>query len=393
MTIPAGTEVPIRRRRAARVARALVALVSALVIAITGYGWFQVHGLVTGLTGADVIAPGARTAEQNILLIGLDSRTDAQGNPLPQDLLAQLHAGASTDGGGLTDTMLLVHIPAGGGSATVISIPRDSYVRIAGGYGTHKINSAFAYGRNTAVDALKGTGMSGPALETQADAAGARTAIATVEQLTGVRITHFAAVNLVGFYDISQAVGGVPVCLLAPVHDELSGADFPAGPQTVQGAAALAFVRQRHGLRNGDLDRVRRQQAFLAGLARTVLSAGTLTDPAALGRLAAALQRAVTIDQGWDLTAFAGQLRLNPGTITFTTIPVGTLALQTPSDGEAVQVDPQEVAAFVRAVDAGSPAPAVPGSAPVAPGPASSGSDLVPPVPRPFTASAPACVN
>jgi LCP family protein required for cell wall assembly len=199
-------------------------------------------------SGAAPVAVASVSPEQNILLVGLDTRSDAQGNPLPQAVLDELHAGAGTTGGDNTDTMIVVHIPAGSGTATAISIPRDSYLAIAGGYSTHKINSAYTYGKHAAATALASHGVSGAALEVQSAAQGARTAILTVQQLTGLTITHYGAVNLVGFAAISQAAGGVPVCLNNPVDDPLSGAVFPAGPQVLQGAQALAFVRQRHGL-------------------------------------------------------------------------------------------------------------------------------------------------
>ncbi|MDN5918294.1 MAG: LCP family protein, partial [Pseudonocardia sp.] len=250
----------------------MAALVALALLVLLGAAWFYTQQLNGRLTRADVISGPGLSSDQNILVVGVDSRTDAQGDPLPQQVLDQLHAGGSDDGGDNTDTMIVVHIPAGGGEATGFSIPRDSYVAIPG-YGTHKINSAYTYGHNAARDALRSRGVSGPALAVQSAAAGGRTAIATVEQLTGLTITHYAAINLAGFFGISQAVGGVPVCLVAPVDDSYSGAHFPAGPQTVQGAAALAFVRQRHGLPDGDLDRVRRQQEFIASMAHTVLSA------------------------------------------------------------------------------------------------------------------------
>ncbi|MHA6794549.1 LCP family protein [Pseudonocardia bannensis] len=422
VAIPGGP----RPGRLHRVARVVVALLSALVLGLTGYGWAQLNGLLSGLTATDVIGRGGdRDGEENILVVGVDSRTDASGRPLPQEVLDRLHAGDSDDGGTTTDTMLLVHVPADGGSAAVISLPRDAYVPIADGWGTHKINSAFTFGRAAAVVRLRSAGATGPVLEIQADAAGARTAIRTVEQLTGVRITHYIALNLVGFHDLSEAVGGVPVCLNAAVRDSLSGAEFPAGPQTVRGARALAFVRQRHGLEHGDLDRVRRQQAFLAGLVRSALSAGTLADPAALRRITEALQGSVTVDQGWDLTAFTGRLaRIGAGGVVFTTIPVGSLAVQTPTDGVAVQVDPAKVARFVQRVVAdpsaasspaadaeaatpAAPAGAVPGRPPdgdaggspsATPGPARTGGPSATPGPgRPppssFSASAPVCVD
>ncbi|WP_236796906.1 LCP family protein [Amycolatopsis sp. GM8] len=339
------------------VAYTALGLTSLLLLGATGYGWTQLNRLTDGLATADVIEPSAQLPsttpdvpvhEQNILLVGIDARTDAQGNPLPQNVLDLLHAGDASAGGDTTDTMIVVHIPEGGGAATAISIPRDSYVQIAGGYGKHKINSAYTYGKQAALDQLSRRGVTGPQRERQADQAGARTAIQTVEQFTGLTINHYAAVNLLGFYTLSQAVGGVPVCLKEPVHDSYSGADFPAGEQVLSGAQALAFVRQRHGLLNGDLDRIARQQAFLSSAAKVVLAAGTLANPVKLSSLVSAVQQSVLIDSGWDILTFAQQMRgLSSDGLTFETIPVQSLSLATPSDGDAVKVDPGEVRSFI----------------------------------------------
>jgi LCP family protein required for cell wall assembly len=339
------------------VAYTALGLASVLALGAAGYGWTQLHRLTTGMATADVIEPAARlpastgssapVPEQNILLVGIDSRTDAQGNPLPRALLDQLHAGGSSSGGDTTDTMIVVHIPAGGASATAISIPRDSYVQIAGGYGQHKINSAYSYGKQAALSQLGEQGVKGAELTRQADAAGARVAIQTVEQFTGLTINHYAEVNLAGFYTLSLAVGGVPVCLKNPVHDSYSNADFPAGEQLVSGARALAFVRQRHGL-GSDLDRIARQQAFLSGMAKVVFGAGTLANPAKLSSLVDAIEQSVVVDQDWNLLTFADQLRgLSSGALTFETIPVQSISLQTPYDGDAVKVDPAQVQAFI----------------------------------------------
>jgi LCP family protein required for cell wall assembly len=337
-------------RTARHTGRTLLALVSALVLGLTWYGWSTVNQLTSGLTRADVIDPAAKNVSgpQNILLVGLDNRTDAQGNPLPQNILDQLHAGSSSDGGDNTDTMIVIHIPAGGGQAVAFSIPRDSYVELAGGFGKHKINSAYTYGQVAAERQLRGQ-VSGPQLALQSAQAGAKNAIATVEQFTGLQINHFASVNLVGFYDISQAIGGVPVCLNHAVHDSYSGANFPAGQQTIGGAQALAFVRQRHGLPNGDLDRIKRQQVFMASMAHSVLSAGVLTDHAKLTSLISAIQKSITLDQGWDVLSFAQQLQgMTSGNIHFLTIPIVSITLPTPSDGDAVEVNPSAVQAFIQ---------------------------------------------
>ncbi|VVJ20901.1 Cell envelope-associated transcriptional attenuator LytR-CpsA-Psr [Amycolatopsis camponoti] len=346
------------RRLGVRVA---LGVVSALVLGATGYAWSQLSKLDHGLVTADVISPSGQVENeetipgeplkvaQNVLLVGIDARTDAYGNPLPQNVLDALHAGSGDDGGDTTDTMIVVHIPAGGAAATAISIPRDSYVDIAGGYGKHKINSAYSRGKNASMSGLRAQGLSGARLEVAANEAGAKTAIQTIEKFTGLTINHYAAINLAGFDALSQAVGGVEVCLKAPVHDSYSGADFAAGPQTLSGAQALAFVRQRHGLTNGDLDRIARQQAFLSGMAKKVLSAGTFTDPSKLSALVDAVQGSVVLDQGWDVLSFAQQLRgMSSGAIAFATIPVQSLSLATPSDGDAVKVDPAQVQQFVR---------------------------------------------
>ena len=340
-----------RPNPALRTLQVLLVVVSMVIFGGTWYAWSKLSDL-TGLTTANVISPGHSTsplAEQNILMVGLDTRTDAQGNPLPQDILNQLHAGAADDGGDTTDTMLVIHIPAGGGAASAISIPRDSYVQLANDYGKHKINSAYSRAKNDAYSTLSKQGLTGADLETKSAESAAKESIQTVEQLTGLSITHYAAVNLAGFYYISQAVGGVPVCLVAPVKDSFSGANFQAGQQTVEGASALAFVRQRHNLPNGDLDRIKRQQAFMSSMAKTVLSAGTLANPGKLNDLIAAVKKAVVIDQGWDVLQFAEQLQgMSTGNIKFQTIPIVSITLQTPNDGDAVEVDPQQVQDFVK---------------------------------------------
>src|SRR5699024_3318480 len=220
----------------------------------------------------------------------------------------------------------------------------------------HKLNSAYSRAKSTALQQLRQDSSSDTdraELERRSDQRGAKKLIGSVESLTGVTIDHYAAVNLLGFYSITKAVGGVQVCLRNPVHDEHSGADFPAGKQEIAGADALAFVRQRHGLPRGDLDRIKRQQAFLAGVARKILSSGTLTDPDKLGDLTDAIQRSVVLDQGWDILDFAKRMRgLTGGQLEFPTIPVGDTSYPTPNDGMAVQVDPQRVHEWISGLGA-----------------------------------------
>ena len=355
--------------------RALVALVSAAVVAAIGFGWYTYRTAAGNVVRDDVITaapdvPSTRElprTEQTILLVGIDSRTDAQGNPLSEEQLAALNAGKA-DGVENTDTIILIHIPVEGGKATGISIPRDSYVAIPG-YGTHKINSAYARKKNDAQATLREEGVTDEReLAVRSNQEGARSLIATVQQLTGVTVDHYAEVNLLGFYDITNAIGGIDVCLNAPVQDRDSGANFPAGPQTLSGAPALAFVRQRKGLPRGDLDRVARQQVFLAGMARKAFS-GDLLAPGSdtMDKLQQAVAKSVVLDEGWNIVEFATRVvDFTGGNLTFQTIPVGTLNLPTPSDGKAVEVDPDDVKDFVRGV-----IPDDTTSAPEAPTPAS----------------------
>jgi len=218
---------------------------------------------------------------------------------------------------------MLVHIPVDGTRAVAISFPRDSWVEIAGDFGNHRLNSAFAYGYNEAREEFGQTMTDEKQVDEQAKIAGRKNLIATIQNLVGnaVTIDRYAEVNLASFYEVTTAIGGVDVCLNEATHDPLSGADFPQGQQTISGAQALAFVRQRHGLPNGDLDRIVRQQAFLGALADKVLSADMLTSPSKARQLVTAVQHSVVLSTGWELSKFAAQMQgLTSGGIEFYTI-------------------------------------------------------------------------
>jgi LCP family protein required for cell wall assembly len=387
----------LERVRAAATKRVLVLVLagaSLLLLLLSGGIILAARSIDSGLSRIDVISTSLGSVlgtDQNILLVGLDTRTDSFGNPLPADQLAALHAGGSNDGGDQTDTIIVVHIPGGGGPATGFSIPRDSYVDLPDGYGTHKINSAYAYGQNAARPQLSKDGVSGNDLAVQAGAAGAKTSIGAVESLTGLTITHFAAVNLAGFAAISSAVGGVPVCLNSAVDDSFSGAHFPGGPQTVSGAQAVAFVRHRHGLPGGDLDRARRQQVFLSSMAHTVLSSNTLTDSTKRTALIDAVNKALTVDRSLDVLSLATQLQgVSSGSIGFHTIPIVNASYDTPDDGEAVQVDPAAVQKYITdTISGSSTSSTTSGSAPAS-GASSSRSSASAAPAQPKTSRAPA---
>ena len=346
-------------------------VVSLLAMGLTGYGWAAKQGLVNSLNYTDVIdskAGGEKPADGavDILLVGMDSRTDQDGNPLSPQLLAQLKAGES-DGELNTDSLIFVHIPNDGSKAVAVSLPRDSYVNIPG-FGQNKINSAYARGvARERADLTKQNVKDTKEIAQKTAQAGAKVLIATVSALTGSTIDHYAAINLLGFSDITTAIGGVDVCLKNNVKDDFSGANFTKGPHTISGLEALEFVRQRHGLPGGDLDRVVRQQVFMAGMAKKMLSGGTLADPTKLGDLTSAIKKSVVIDQNWDIFAFAQQMKgLTGGQLEFRTIPVVNVDYRTPDGESAIQVDPKAVHAFVQGV-AGDPSKAT--APPAAPTP------------------------
>ncbi|MEV7046512.1 LCP family protein [Amycolatopsis sp. NPDC051061] len=355
--------VAIFARRGGKV---VVSLLSVAILALTWYGWHFIGDPNTGLTTTNVFADTEAHAKPldgaiDILLVGQDSRTDAQGNPLPREVLDMLHAGVS-DGELNTDTMILVHIPQNGKHAIAVSFPRDSWVELAGGYGKHKLNSAFVYAYTDTYKTLQRQGMTDlKEADAQAKVAGRKNLIATIEKFIGKpgMIDRYAEVNLASFYEITKSIGGVEVCLNGPVKEVKSGVDLPGGRQTIEGVQALAFVRQRYGLPNYDLDRIARQQAFLSGLARKVISSDVLTSPGKIADLVAAVKKSVVLSQGWDLTEFAAQMRgLTGGNIEFHTIPTQGNAVIGGAD--VLRVDQAAVQAEVARLTSDGDAPAGP---------------------------------
>jgi LCP family protein required for cell wall assembly len=348
---PPNRPLPGRRRNyGLQLVKLALAMVSMLVLSLTGYGWATFKTLHEGLSTTDVIGWAVPDKATDLLLVGLDSRTDAHDNPLAPDVLARLRTGDNE--GELTDTMILVRIPNDGQHAVAVSLPRDLYVELPDGYGKHKLNSAFARARNATAQRLVAQGADPATVRTESIAAGRKLLLQAVKDLTGVGIDHYAEINLLGFSLLTDAVGGVEVCLKAPVHDRFSGANFPAGPQLIAGPDALAFVRQRHGLPRGDLDRIVRQQAYMASLAHKVLTAGTLANPSRINQLINATQQSLVLDDGFDVLDFATRIQgLAAGNVVFETVPVlgdGT----SESDGAVLNVDPDAVRAFVgQAID------------------------------------------
>ncbi|MFB8397261.1 LCP family protein [Streptomyces yangpuensis] len=314
--IPGGTDAaggeprPPRNRRR-RLLRWIGLGLVLLVLAGAATGWWlynKLDGNITEDTSAaaeleryerDRPAPLA-TGARNILLIGSDSRSGRGNSGYGQDKGTQR-----------SDTTILLHLPKDRRSATAVSIPRDLMTEIPSclqpdGSRTRasfaQFNWAFQWG-------------------------GAACTIRTVEKLTGIRINHHMVIDFRGFKRMVDAVGGVEVCLRAPVDDVQAKLRLPAGRQTLRGEQALGFVRARHSLGNGsDTERMERQQQFLGSLVKKVQSNGVLLNPARLYPLLDAATSSVTTDPG--LASLRSMYELVRGVrgiptdrVTFLTVP------------------------------------------------------------------------
>ncbi|MGW5524503.1 LCP family glycopolymer transferase [Gordonia sp. NPDC003950] len=313
----AGSEPPRRRRMSAfrrspgrpgrRFTRRrvgtifLVALLVALVtpIALMFYYDSKLHRV-------DALAPyagrPADTPGTTWLIVGTDSRAD-----LTEEQRRELATGDSD--GARTDTIMMVYKPPSG-DASIISIPRDLYVPVPG-QGQHKINAAFNFG--------------GPQLLVQ-----------TVEQLSGVRIDHYAEIGFGGFDQLVDAVGGVDICIDTALRDPKAGLNLQAGCQTLGGAQALGFVRTRN-FPNADLERVQNQRKFLAALMSKATSPSVIANPFRLFPFVNGVVDTLTVDNGthiWNLAMLAWWLRSSPQTVT---TPNGG-AVDT-DDGSSLAVD------------------------------------------------------
>lgn len=224
------------------------------------------------------------------LLVGSDSRSQTTGSDAGDP---QLQAG-----GQRSDVMMIVHLPTDRKSATVISVPRDSWVTIPG-RGQGKLNWAYSWG--------------GPPL-----------LIRTIEQLTGDRIDHFAVVDFYGFKAIVEAVDGVDVPMAAGAN--LDGTNFEVGLNHLNGTQALAYVRERHSLPNGDLDRVKRQQNLIRAIMVRSSAMNPMSDPIKTYNLVDSGLKSISVDE----TLTNDKLRelalslvgLRPANMSFLTAPV-----------------------------------------------------------------------
>ncbi|MGG7308551.1 LCP family protein [Curtobacterium sp. AB451] len=240
-------------------------LVAVATVAAVVAGLF-VGGLVRSYdAGKDVLddpfPTGARPAPtdgaENILLIGSDSRQSTT-------------TGADRGRGGRSDTLMLAHVPADRKGVYLMSIMRDSWVEVPG-HGTAKINAAYSWG-------------------------GVPLTVQTVERLLDVRIDHVAEIDFAGFADMTDALGGVTV--QSRTAFSTTGHTFAAGANHLDGAAALAFVRERHAFADADHTRVRNQQAFMRGIVDGLLSRDTVTNPARVQDFVRATSEYLSVDRG-----------------------------------------------------------------------------------------------
>jgi LCP family protein required for cell wall assembly len=353
---------------AAKVGYALSCMVAAIVLVVGGYAHF-VQNQFNGLESSNVITSGPQTGAMNILLMGLESRTDYQGNILSGDLLAAMHAGSVQGvengvGGQDTNTLILIHVFAGGKKAVGYSIPRDDWVTFPKAYDGQtqgKIDQAYGFAYSQSLSATVSSNMSRAQRYFLANEAGQAATIDTVEAVTGQHVDHFAEVNLAGFYELAWVFQGIEVCLKSwnggqNLHDANSGFNQPhAGYVFLWPAQALAFVRERDNLPNGDLDRTHRQQAVIDYVIWKLGHEGVLTDLGQLTSLLSVASKYVITDKSWDVPLFAGEMHALTGrNLSFYTAPI--VGYETVDGQDANQIDIPAVQADIKKAFTAPPA-------------------------------------
>ena len=312
-----------RRPRLRLLLAFLAGLVVVLLILVIG-GYFYLDGK---LNRANVLvsyaSQPAAGSGSNWLITGSDSR---QGLTRKQE--RKYHTGRDVSGQ-RSDTILLLHIPGNGGPAVLVSLPRDSYLKIPG-YGYNKLNAAYSFG--------------GPKLLAE-----------TVQNATGLRIEHYMGIGFGGLVNVVDSVGGVTMCFKHPLHDTASGLHLRKGCQTLSGGKALSFVRTRHQFASQDLQREQNQRVFIRALLSKMTSPGVMFNPFSSVPAALGAVDSLTVDEGTHLNqllSVAFALR-QPET---TTVPISNSNYAT-AQGDAVQWDPAQSARLFRALNSDSPIP------------------------------------
>ncbi len=260
-----------------------VALVSTSAVAAVAVGTlignFHHSGQGPRLHSALPAPPtiGAYPGGFNILIVGSDTRVGQGG------------IGGSTDTSILNDVTMLLHVSGDHTNATAVSFPRDMIVPIAacavGGGLQAPMNTALYYGGSN--DKSPGAGLP--------------CAVKTVEQFTGIPIQFAGLITFTGVIEVTDAVGGVPVCVVGNINDPEVGLHLKAGTHKLSGLRALKFLRSRHGVGDGsDLGRISSQQVYLSSLVRTLKSGNTLSNIPELYKIADAATKNMELSQGFD---------------------------------------------------------------------------------------------
>lgn len=352
------------KRRLVFCAQLLTAMVAVVIVVITGMAWAGNRNLFGGITVSQALegAPVSTGGDQNVLIMGLDSRLDEHGRPLPQEMYDALHAGDETAGGYNANVLIVVHIPGGTGPITAISIPRDDYVDLSGCPTSDckgKIKQAYGLAYQHVMDSLPTADPSSTestADEQKAREAGRKAEIKTVRNLLGIPIDHFIEVTLVAFFQIAQVVQPITVCLNEDSYDSFSGADFHKGVQQIDATQAMAFVRQRRDINDDlftDLDRTRRQQAFIVSLLSAMRHGGSMSSPSDLHRLLDVARQNIAVDAGFDLADFVQHSSsFTDRGVSLYTLPIATFDQD--SAGEDVNtIDVPTIRSIVRTLIAG----------------------------------------
>lgn len=362
-------ERPAGRRQLFKVWRVVAALTAAAVVTTTGIGWASYRNVVGGITTSNALAggPASTGGEQNILIMGLDSRLDQHGQPLPDDIYGALHAGDETVGGYNANVLILLHLPGGDGPITAVSIPRDNFVDLPGcpaGVCKSKIKEAYGLAYQQTMETLansqseSASGAYDPmGNEQTAREAGRKSQIAAVRQLLGVPVDHFVEITMAAFFQIARVVEPITVCLNADTVDDYSGANFHQGEQLIDASQAMAFVRQRRDLNDElftDLDRTRRQQAFIVSLVNALRHGGALSNPANLSDLLQVAQKNLAVDAGFKLAGFLGDASsLTSRQMSLYTLPIGEFG-QDPAGSDVNIVDVATIRTLVHDLFAGT---------------------------------------
>lgn len=298
------------KRRNRRVLVAALVLLLVPVLAVGGYlAWL--NQIVTNNVKQELLLPDAAA--------GAGSQpTDAGGQPIAQpadngtNYLLIGNDARPGDTGSRSDVMVLVHVPEDHSRVTLIHFPRDLWVPIPG-HREAKLNAAYAYG-------------------------GAPLLVTTMQNLLGIEIDHVAMVGFEGFKRMTDAVGGVDVNVEEASTSQ--GITFDVGTMHMDGETALAFVRERKQLSEGDISRGRRQQAFIKALMLKTLSADTLTNPIRLKDTIDAATSNLTVDQKLDVGTMRSEafaLRgLRGSDIDFITAPFTGFGMS--ADGQSIDV-------------------------------------------------------